>query len=122
MQYRDHTDPLFVNFKCLKFQEIVKLKMLLIVFQAKNNMLPVNIQKLFMKSDDAHNHNTRFSKSGNFDVKYCKTKMKSMTISIKGVKLWNELDNHLHNVKSIHLFKKKLKCIYIIICSKLPVT
>ncbi len=113
VHYRDHTNPLFVKFRCLKFNELVNIKTLIIVFQAKKNTLPVNIQKLFTKSENTHDHNTRFRNKGNFDVKFCKTKLKSMLISIKGVKLWNELDKSLHELRSIHCFKNKLKNSYI---------
>jgi len=46
--YLDHTHPLFVQYKCLKFLLIlnnVKLKTLIIIYKAKNNILPINLQK-----------------------------------------------------------------------------
>jgi len=46
--YLDHTHPLFVQYKCLKFLDIVKLKTLIIIYKAKNNMLPINLQFFFI--------------------------------------------------------------------------
>ena len=40
--YLDHVHPLFVQ--CLKFFDIVKLKTLIIIYKAKTNMLPINLQ------------------------------------------------------------------------------
>ena len=45
--YLDHTHPLFVQYKCLKFLDIVKLKTLIIIYKAKNNMLPINLQFVY---------------------------------------------------------------------------
>jgi len=45
--YLDHTNPLFVHYKIL---DVVKLKTLIIIYKAKNNMLPINLQK------NAHNN------------------------------------------------------------------
>ena len=88
--FRDDTNPLFVKYKCLKFQDLINLKTLLIVHRAKNNNLPAQILKLFKSIDNTHSYFTRSSSKCNFDVKYCRTKMKSMTISVKAVTLWNE--------------------------------
>lgn len=112
-QYRDHTDPIFKKYNCLKFQDIVNLKSLIIVYQAKNNILPDNVQNLFKESQSAHKYNTRSSANGNFDVQYCRTKLRSMAISIKGVKLWNELAINIHNSKSVMVFKKKVKKLFL---------
>ena len=42
-------------------------------------------------------------KKGNFNVKFCKTKIKLMSISIMGVKLWSQLDANVRNVKTINI-------------------
>jgi len=43
--YLDHNNPLVVQYKCLKFVDVVKLKTSIIIYKAKNNMLPINLQK-----------------------------------------------------------------------------
>jgi len=52
-------------------------------------MLPINLQKKLMTIEEIHSYGIRFGKKGNFNVKFCKTKRKFMSISIMGVKLWN---------------------------------
>ncbi len=111
--YLESTDPLFVQFKCLKFLDIIKLKHLIIIFKAKNNMLPINLQKMFITTDQIHSYSTRSSRKGNFNVKFCHTKRKAMSISIIGVKLWNQLDINVHNIKSTNTFKRKMKNTFI---------
>jgi len=36
-----------------------------------------------------------------------------MSISIMGVKLWNQLDAYVHNVKTINIFKHIIKNVFI---------
>ena len=36
-----------------------------------------------------------------------------MSVSVKGVRLWNKLDVAMHDVKSVKAFKNKLKAMYI---------
>ena len=48
--YRKHSEPLFAKYKCLKLCDIVNLITLIIIFQAEYNMLPVNLQKIYVCS------------------------------------------------------------------------
>ena len=70
--YREHSEPLFAKYKCLKLCDIVNLKTLIITFQAEYNMLPVNLQKMLKKSMYVHKYNTRSCTKGNFEVKFCR--------------------------------------------------
>ena len=76
-------------------------------------MLPMNLQKLFLKSMYVHKYNTRSCTKGNFEVKSCRTRTRSMVISVKGVKLWNDLKIEYHNIKSLQKLKKIIKKMYI---------
>ena len=89
----------------MKFLDIVKLKTLIIIYKTKNNILPINLQ-FFITIEEIHSNGIRFN------VKFCKTK-RLMSISIIGVKLWNQLDANLHNVKRIKLFKRIIKNMFI---------
>ena len=46
--FRDHTCSSFKRLKVLKFTDIVKFKLQLLMFKAWNVKLPVNIQRIFM--------------------------------------------------------------------------
>jgi len=52
--YLDHMHPLFVQSKCLKCLDIVKLKTLIIIYKAKDNMLAINLQFLFIIIEEIH--------------------------------------------------------------------
>ncbi len=49
VNYFDNTQPLCVEYKCLKFVDIVKVKTLMVVLRAKRGELPINLQqKMFI--------------------------------------------------------------------------
>ena len=64
-------------------------------------MLPVNLQQILKIYIYVHKYNTRSCTKGNFEVKFCRTKTRYMAISIKGVKLWNDLKIEYHKIKSL---------------------
>ena len=96
----------------MKILDIVKLKTLIIIYKAKNNMLPINLQKTNIHNKETHSYGPRFSTKGKFNVNFCKTKRKLMSISIMGVKIWNQLVN-VRNVKIINIFKHIIKNTFI---------
>ena len=79
--FRDHTSSSFKSLKVLKFTDIVKFKLQLLMFNAWNVKLPVNIQRLFMVNKE-NKYPSR--KCFDFKVKYFKSKIKSICISILG--------------------------------------
>ena len=46
----DHTNNLFYNYRILKSNDIVELKTILFMFGAYRNILPNDLQQLFVKS------------------------------------------------------------------------
>ena len=58
-----------------------------------------------------YNYDTRGR--GNLDVKYCKTKVKSRPISIKGVILWNNVYEIYHQINCLSVILKKSIFFYI---------
>ena len=83
-KYREHTTPLFYECKLLKFDDIVKLKILVLMYNANNQELPCNIQQLFSKDKNAQ---CKTRQLGNFNHKYARTEIKTRRVSIFGVKL-----------------------------------
>ena len=98
----DHTTMLFYNLHILKVPDIVELKTAIIMFKAFHNLLPLNVQQFFSIYESVYS--TR--QECNFIQKYARTSLKSMCISVKGVKLWNALDSSLISCRSVHQFKK----------------
>ena len=75
------------------------------VFEAYHRNLPHNVQVLFHKS--SHKYATR--RENNLAVKYTRTTLKSMCVTIKGVKIWNNLENTIKESLHKYQFRKKYK-------------
>ena len=92
----------------LKFFDLIKLKTAVVMFKAYNTMLPINLQKLFVRVEPIRR--TRQSRHVNmFERKYIRTELKSMSLSNYGVKLWNGLDSKLKSCHNVQVFKKCVK-------------
>ena len=93
------------NYLCgiLKFVDLIAYKTLIIRFKVKNNFLPIGIQSLF--TVNSNSYNTR--QNGKFNQKYVRTTMKSIKVSVAGVKLWNSLKTYITTINRICVFKKK---------------
>ena len=102
----DHTNALFVDLKLLKLSDLIHLKIAIIVFKAKQKVLPPNIMNYFkmIKKDSYKIRHTQ-----DFKQVYTRTTHKSMNISIYGVKLWNQFEKKLKNVSMLLTFKCMLK-------------
>ena len=110
-----HTTPLYVKYNTLKFADIVQMHTCLLAFKANNNMLPHNLQRLFSKNHDVHQHNTRQNKL--FHVESCRGRSdKHLSIISKSIQLWNNQSTDVRCSQSVHSFKKSFKkeiiCLY----------
>jgi hypothetical protein len=105
--YRAHTDPIFKKFNLLKLFDMVHMNTMCMMFKIHNRLLPEHIRKHFILVQNIHHHNTRQKHA--FSIIYCRTTLKSMSISIKGPKCWNTLPEYIKSSKAIHIFKNMLK-------------
>ena len=101
----DHTNPLFKQLGILKFVYLVKFKTSIIMFKAYHNVLPDCLQKMFNLRVQIYDTRQKCT----FSVHRAHTNVKSMCISIYGVKLWNSLHTNLTNCRSVQVFKKMYK-------------
>ena len=46
---------------------------------------------------------------GNFQQVFVRTTLKSMSVSVRGVKLWNSFNLELKNSQSVNIFKRRFK-------------
>lgn len=85
--FREHTSALFFQSITLKFFDLLEFETIQIVYKPKDNLLPGNIQKMFSEREGD------YDLRGNFNLKIHKvrTTLKSLCITICGVKLWNTL-------------------------------
>ena len=104
-RWLDHTNSLFQQLHVLKFPDIIELKTSLFMYKAYYSCLPSNIQCLFTRREIA------YSMRANHDLerqRVCST-MRSMSLCVKGVQLWNSLCDHLKTTNTITEFKRKCK-------------
>ena len=90
----DHTSCLFSELRILKVPDIVEIRIAVILYNANNNLLPVNIQKLYKSVYVTRQSCTSQSmyksvyvtrQSPTFKQNYVHTNLKRMCISVKGV-------------------------------------
>ena len=106
MGYLEHTNPLFLQSRILKFMDLVKFKTLQMVFKSRNNLLPRNLQKMF-KDKEEGKYNLR--RKEDLQQPFVRTTQKSMCISVCGVTLWNELPEEIRHTNSMSQFKRQYK-------------
>ena len=79
------------------------------MFKVYTNLLPENIQIFFLKNVNCH-YITR--PHGKFSYQYATTNLKSKSVSVIGVKLWNRLSNEKTNItclkKSLNMRLKRV--------------
>ena len=80
---------------------------LVLMFKAKRNLVPKNIQDLFQINENCY-CTRQYEK---FNYKYVRTSLKYKCVSVYGVKLWNGLNDELSSISSICKFKVMLKTI-----------
>ena len=104
-EYLAPTNPLFINNHILKLEDLVDLNIAIIMFKAHHNNLPPCMQRLFKARE------THYQLRGThiFEGVTVKTNAKERCLSVRGVRLWNSLDNELKTCKSITKFKKMYK-------------
>ena len=107
--YRDHTNMLFQEACALKLTDLVKMNLATIMYKAYHSSLPCNLQKLFTKVIYSDMRVTT-RQTNKFKHPKHRTTMKSMCISIRGIQLWNSLDEKIiQECRSLHRFKTCLK-------------
>ena len=58
-EFNSHSNPLFIDLKLLKVRDIIKFHQLKLVYGFYNNLLPTELQNLFVLDSDVHNYETR---------------------------------------------------------------
>ena len=81
------------------------------MYKAYNKLLPVNLQSCFSLITEVSNRSYRSKHK--FKVSYVRTYLRSMSLTLKGIKLWNQLDETLIKCNNIAFFKKSLKRHYL---------
>ena len=104
-EYLAPTNTLFIKEQILKLEDLVNLNIAKIMFKAHHNNLPPCMQRLFKARE------TQYQLRGThiFEGVTARINTKDRCLSVRGVRLWNSLDNELKTCKSITKFKNMYK-------------
>ena len=75
------------------------------LYKANNHCLEGRVQAFFEPTAAVHKHDTRQSKL--FYVKKANTRL--LSITVRGIHIWNGLANDITQLPSLQQFKKRLK-------------
>ena len=100
-----HTNCLFKQMHSLKCDNLVKYRTAIVMFKLYYGKLTTLLQSRFKRSENIHNTRSR----NTFIVRYSRTNLKAVCISVWGVKLWNALTVNIKQIKSLYTYKIKVK-------------
>ncbi len=101
----DHTNPLFKQLAIFLFVDLVKFKPPIIMFKANHNDLPDSLQEMFNLYVQIFDTRQKYT----FSVHRAYTNVKSMCISIYGVKVWNSQHTTITSCKRLQVLKNVYK-------------
>ena len=111
--FNSHTNPLFIDNKLLKFEDIIESSQLQLIFDFKNRNLPDDVYSLFDYSDNVHNHNTRMaSNKGIFIPSISTFNYGNKSLRFSSSSIWNNFvksNSDILSCKSKAQFKLFLK-------------
>ena len=122
-EFNSHTNNLFIDLKLLKVGDIIKFQQLRLVYDFYNNVLPIDLQNLFVFTSDIHTYQLTSIRKNLLHI----PRIMTTTYGIKSLKyhcaeIWNDtfkkgiaIDNNnknnisLNKIHTIFQFKNILK-------------
>ena len=92
-QYNHSSKPLFDELQILNVFQINYHTIVILTSQFINNQLPTSLKNIFRTNEDVHNYNTRSTKK--LHKPLIKTNIRKISISYKGVDIFNNLPSDL---------------------------
>jgi len=108
--FNDHSNPLFLDNKLLKFNDVILMNQLLLANQFTNDVLPDDLRSLFLQASSVHGHNTRISDASFFVPSINSTNYGELSLKYKVPYTWNEFSRVCPDIvnKSYNCSKKYL--------------
>ena len=106
-KYNDHVSPLYLSTKIPTYETVYNRNVALFMFQQQNKTLPKLLLDMYKQNTETHQHNTRHHNHPHIETR--RTKQITNSILHRGPKLWYEIPNNIKEVRSIALFRKKIK-------------
>ena len=97
-------NQLYKNFKILDFDNHHKLKLGILIYKLDRKLLPLSIEKLFRKLNNAKDNITT-----GFLLPSVNTNYKKRFVTFSGINLWKNIPDTIRKEKSLNIFKKCFK-------------
>jgi hypothetical protein len=111
--YIAHTNPIFSSLNILKVYDLANTAILVLMHKSINNTLPHKFQTYFQYTSQIHSYCTRGAEK--YTIPYARTICRSKySLQVIGPRLWNSLPPTLQAIKTLQLFKSKLKHFFIL--------
>ena len=107
VNYNSHTQPIFKELSILNIDSIIDIELMKFMYKYDNNMLPVTLNNLLIRSNEIHNYETR-----NADVPLTvKTHFAPLSDSflVAGPNIWKKVTKDDRNIENIGNFIAKMK-------------
>ena len=102
VSFREHTNNLFLASGIMKLPDLVVFKTAQFMFKVRNKLLPENLLRMYRDREGGYGLRWEL----NFKQQSVQTTLKSMCISVCGVKIWNNLNEEIKHSINIVQFKK----------------
>ena len=106
--YRYSTDKLHNDHKVLKVKDIFTQGIASFMHNYRKGKLPEVFAEYFKTFAEIHDINTR-----NNNMRYIIPIESSNTLKVRGVQVWNSLDNEIKAVDKLKPFREKIKASYL---------
>ena len=107
LDYHGHTSVFFHCSRILKLQDLITHRTMVMLYKANNHCLEGRVQAFFEPTAAVHKYDTRQSKL--FYVKKANTTHRLLSITVRGIHVWNGLESNIRQLPSLQQFKKSLK-------------
>jgi len=108
-KYDHHSNPLYMQLKLLKLNDLIYVNNVLFMFKYHHQLLPKAFDNYFRSVSTIHQYNTRLaSRSSYYAEPRIRTNFGRFSFKYNGPILWNTLNEKLKNL-SLNQFKSNLK-------------
>ena len=104
LEYNDHTHPVFVEYKMLKFNDICKFNITSYVFKCLNGLIYSPVQFL---PRELNNYVIR--NPNELNIPNVRTTQSQLFVLFRGASTWNNLPNYVREARTLFCFKRRLK-------------
>ena len=112
-KWMEKATPFYSHLKILKLVDLIDFETAKFMHKYLSQKLPTNFDNYFKILSKYQTKSTRGTSYNNVFLPYFKTKKLQRSIKFQGPKLWNSLNNNIKNLKSLRVFKSKLKTFFL---------